>query len=503
MPTIKTIDPVTRLEGHLKIEVTVDLVNGVQQVVDARATGTLFRGFENMLINRHPWDAQHVTQRICGVCPVSHATAAVLAADAAAKVTAPTNGRIMRNLILAANFIQSHILHFYHLAALDYVDGPAMPPWQPSWAADKRLPAATNTALVNHYVAALAMRRKAHEMGAVFGGRMPDPPVFIAGGVTAPLTAAMVTKYRSYLTELTTFVNSTYAPDVQALGAAYSDYGAIGRGYGNLLAYGVFPQDAAGTNLTLKRGYILNGNVAGKQTLDPNQITEHVTSSWYQAIDGPKPPRAGSTHAQYPKTGAYSWLKAPRYGSNPMEVGALARMTMTDGKNRGVSVLARHIARADETVLLAQAIPTWLNQLAPGQPTIVNAPVPATGEGVGLTEAPRGALGHWTMVGGSKLSAYQIVTPTCWNASPRDGIGQRGPIEQALIGTPVNNLDEPIEVLRVIHSFDPCLSCAVHVARPEEGARIFAVPHVHGEDESPAVTHCHGDEHDHTHDHTH
>jgi hydrogenase large subunit len=173
MATVKVIDPVTRLEGHLKIEVTVDAVGGTQKVVDARATGTLLRGFESILINRHPWDAQHFTQRICGVCPVSHGMAAVLAADAASGVTPPANARIMRNLVLGSNFIQSHILHFYHLAVQDFVNGPDMPPWQPSWKADKRIDNSTTQTLVSHYVTALDMRRKAHEMGArVHPGRI-------------------------------------------------------------------------------------------------------------------------------------------------------------------------------------------------------------------------------------------------------------------------------------------------------------------------------------------
>ena len=502
MATITTIDPVTRLEGHLKVEVTVDLVNGAQQVVSAKASGTLFRGFENLLVNRHPWDAQHITQRICGVCPVAHGMAAVEAQDQAYGLTVPNNGRIMRNLVLAANFIQSHILHFYHLAAQDFVDGPNMPPWQPSYSVDKRFTAAENTRLVNNYVKALEMRRKAHEMGAIFGGRMPSPPTLIPGGVTASLTAAAITKYRTYATELTTFINSTYLPDVQFLAGRYPDYAQIGKGYGNLIAYGCFPQNQAGNIRLLRRGIVLNG--AAPAAMNVNSITEQVTYSWYQAADGGKNPLSGATHAQFPKTGAYSWLKAPRYGGAPMEAGALARMTVTDGKKRGVSVLARHAARAEEAQLIANALPTWLGQLAVGQPSLVQpTAIPATAQGIGLTEAPRGAIGHWVKIAGGKISQYQIVTPTCWNASPRDNAGKLGPIEAALVGTPVQDVSQPVEVLRVIHSFDPCLSCAVHVSRPNEGVRIFAVPHVHGEEESCDVAHGHSHDHDHDHDHGH
>ena len=254
MSTKIFIDPVTRLEGHLKIEVTVNEVKGQQQVVDARATGTLFRGFEQMLVGRDPRDAQHITQRICGVCPVPHGMASVMAQDAAFRVTPPANARIMRNLVLGANFVQSHILHFYHLTALDYIDGPAMPPWQPSWKADKRITGRRPTTLVNHYVTAIDMTRKAHEMGALFGGRMPDPAAYIAGGFTTTPRADRISKYKAYLNELIPFIQNVYLPDVAALRAAYSDYDSIGRGYGNLLAFGVFDLDSDGESKLLKRG---------------------------------------------------------------------------------------------------------------------------------------------------------------------------------------------------------------------------------------------------------
>ena len=256
MSTKIFIDPVTRLEGHLKIAVTVNEVNGQQQVVDARASGNLFRGFEQLLVGRDPKDAQHLTQRICGVCPVPHGMASVMAQDAAFQVTAPTNARIMRNLVLGANFVQSHILHFYHLTALDYIDGPAMAPWQPSWKADKRITGAAATDLVNHYVAAIDMTRKAHEMGALFGGRMPDPAAYIAGGFTTTPRADRISKYKAYLNELLPFIQNVYLPDVAALRSVYSDYNTIGRGYGNLLSFGVFDLNSSGSSRLLQPGPI-------------------------------------------------------------------------------------------------------------------------------------------------------------------------------------------------------------------------------------------------------
>lgn len=498
MATVSVIDPVTRLEGHLKIEVTIDTVGSVQQVVDARATGTLFRGFESILINRDPTDAQHITQRICGVCPVAHGLAAVLALDSAANVTIPNNARIMRNLVLGANFVQSHILHFYHLTAPDYIDGPNMPPWQPSWKADKRLDAATTGSLVGHYVTALDMRRKAHEMGALFGGRMPHPPAYVNGGFSGTVRADRVSKFKAYLSELIPFITNIYLPDVEYLSTVYGDYTLLGGGHGNLLAYGVFDLNSTGTSKLLKRGRRVKGKAV--QIADVKNITEEVIYSWYDNSTNKLHPEVGSTVPVYPKNRkAYSWLKAPRYLALPYETGALARMIVNGDYTGGVSVMDRHWARAKETLKIAQAMQSWISQLVVGGPVYTQPTLPVAATAVGLTEAPRGAIGHWVEIANSKISRYQIITPTCWNASPRDGIGRRGPIEEALIGTPVKNIDEPVEVLRVIHSFDPCLSCAVHVMRPAEDAKIFAIGHYHGEDE--IYTHDHGDGNAHTHHH--
>jgi hydrogenase large subunit len=503
MPSTIKIDPVTRLEGHLKIEVTVDGVAGAQKVVDAKATGTLFRGFEAILKNRNPLDAPDITQRICGVCPVSHGLAASMTLENAAGVTAPDNARIMRNLVLGSNFVQSHILHFYHLAVQDFVSGPDMPPWQPNWAADKRFDAATSGVLVSHYVQALEMRRKAHEMGALFGGRLPHPPAFVPGGFTTTPRPERITKFRAYLAELIAFINNVYLPDVAALANAYADYYSIGRGHGNLLAYGVFDLDGAGQSKLLRRGRILGGT-GSALAVDPKAITESVTYSWYSDTTDNLSPSSGVTQPVYPKGGAYSWLKAPRYGGTsrrkgkritvtpgaPYETGPLARMWVNGEYTRGISVMDRHASRAQETLKVAHAMDVWATQLGSG-PVYQQYVTPTSASGFGLTEAPRGALGHWVDISNGKIGNYQVLTPTCWNASPRDSAGVPGPIEQALVGTPVANLDEPVEVLRVVHSFDPCLSCAVHVMRPAEGSKIFALGHYHGEDEVHEHTHSH------------
>ncbi len=491
-----TLDPVSRVEGHLKVEVVVDTVSGTQQVVDARASGTMFRGIEKILVNRNPLDAPDITQRICGVCPVSHAMASTNALETAAKATIPDNARVMRNLVLGANFLQSHILHFYVLCLLDFIDGPNMPPWKPAWASDKRIPASSSSELVGHYVSALDIRRKCHEMGALLGGRLPHPVSFVAGGFTTTPRPERITLFKQYLNEITTFINNVYLTDVNTVALAYKDYFSIGAGHKNLLAYGVFDLDAAGNTKLLRRGRAVNGATT-VNTVDTNSITENVTYSWYSDQVNNLNPASGDTVPLDPagKPSAYSWLKAPRYGAlssrttrrsrsgatsvpAPYEVGPLARMWINGDYQKGISVLDRHFARANEALKIATAMSNWISQISPSGPVYQQYAVPTSGTGIGWTEAARGALGHWVSISGGKTARYQIVTPTCWNASPKDQNGQRGPIEQALIGTPVTNIGEPVEVVRVIHSFDPCLSCAVHVMRPAQGARIFALGHV-------------------------
>ena len=470
MATRIAIDPVTRIEGHLKVEVTADYVGGRQQVVEARATGTLFRGFESVLRGRDPFDAPDITARICGVCPTPHNQAAVAALDAAMGLQAPENARLLRNLVLAADFLHSHVLHFYQLAALDFMAPPSMAPWQPAWDADIRFDTATSQVLVNHYVAALDVRRKAHEMGAVFGGRLPHTAAFIGGGFTGMPTAERIRQYRSYATEILAFVRDVYAADVEAVARTYSEYFHLGTGPRNLLAFGVFEEDAPGTLHLLRRGRVDTGSSA-LQPVDLRAITEDVASSWYSDLSGLNP-ASGSTTASYPKADAYSWLKSPRYSGKVYEVGPLARMTVNGDYPGGVSVMDRHQARAAEALKIAAALQGWLNQLEPSGPVFADGRMPGRASGVGLTEAPRGALGHWLGVSDGAIARYQVVTPTCWNASPRDARGVPGALEQALAGTPVSDTAQPIEVLRVIHSFDPCLSCAVHVMRPGRTATV-------------------------------
>jgi len=415
-------------------------------------------------------------------------------------VTPPANGRIMRNLVLGANFIMSHILHFYHLAALDYINTDGLlggiidkGPWQPHYVAPDMVTGDTAAALVGHYVQALAMRRKAHQMGAIFGGKLPCAPTFVPGGCTAVPTTASIAAFRTLLSGepgisddlgLRGFIDNTYIPDVLTVAGAFPAYFGIGAGCGNLLAYGVFDLDNSDQNKLLYRGRYTDGSVAG---VEPTEINEDVKYSRYDDADSGLNPADGITEPDTEKTSAYSWLKAPRYQGTVHEAGPLARMAVNylsgDATTIGLiesvlganpdisvlfSVLGRHAARVLEAKLVADAMDGWLNELVPGQTSYEEVSIPRQAKvGIGLTEAPRGALGHWiTTTSRGKIDRYQVITPTNWNASPKDDNGQPGPIEQALIGTKVEDNPIEVEILRIVHSFDPCLACSVHMVRP-------------------------------------
>ena len=448
MTTTITLDPATRVEGHLKIK--IEVADG--KVQTAFSSGTMFRGFESLVVGKDPRDASHITQRVCGVCPISHGIASCLAVEAASDHQLPPNARLVRNLIQGANFIESHIFHFYHLSLLSYIEGPPKAPWTPSYRTDLRLSPIDNQRMVDSYLKALTARRETSEMAAVLAGKFPHAATLECGGVSGAVSADAITKFGHYLDEVQAFIDDVYLEDVDLLAKTYGDYLQIGRGYGNLLAFGALDG-------LFRGGRVVDGESA-VQAVEPTAIIEHKTSSWYDGTAGN--PAEGSMQPNADKATAYSWIQAPRYDNAPYECGPLARMWVNGEYRSGVSVMDRHRARALEASKIAKETRTWLSQIDPAAPFYTACVVPSSGSGTGLTEAPRGALGHWIRLEAGLVAAYQIVTPTCWNCSPRDDRGLAGPLEKALEGTPVANPAEPVEVLRVVQSYDPCLACAVH-----------------------------------------
>jgi len=500
-----TVDPLTRIEGHLKIKVEVE--NGI--VVDAFSAGEMFRGWEIILKGRSPLDAPAITQRICGVCPQVHGTASVLCLDDALGVNPPANGRVIRNLMLGANFIQSHILHFYHLSALDFVDITAIlsysgadpkllqiknwvqadldsgeasagAPFLPRYEGDYIEDHETNIQSIANYVKALEIRRKAQEMLCIWGGKMPHVQTLFPGGVSVRPTVDKIAAFKSRLAELQSFTDNVYIPNVLAVAKAYPDWFGIGGGVGNFMSYGGFRLDNENKEVLMAPGIYIEGKLAD---FDSGKITEHVKYSKFSS-GSVLHPSEGETVPDARKSGAYSWIKSPRYNNKVVEVGPLARTfiaylkdsnsdlrSMVDsvladlgaGPEALISTLGRHAARALECKIVADNMQKWADELIPGETVHSEFDIPSSSAGMGLTAGPRGELGHWINIENKKIANYQAVVPTTWNGGPRDDNGNMGPFEQALIGTPVADPENPIEIGRVIRSFDPCLACAIHI----------------------------------------
>jgi len=560
------VDPITRIEGHLRIEAVIDENN---TIVDAYSSSTMFRGIETILKGRDPRDCGLMTMRICGVCTGTHYQRSIEAVEDAFNINIPKNARLVRNLIQGALYVHDHTVHFYHLHALDFVDIVSATTANPElavkeaekWAnvagvvpfiADAanfkaiqdrvikfvkegrlgifgngywgnphyKLTPEQNLIGVAHYLKALDLQRDMAKMHAIFGGKNPHPQSIVVGGVTCVQDIqdpARIGLYKQLLEEAAEFVKRAYLPDVYMAGTMYAAEatdakatykGASGTGGGLLsyMSYGDFRLDDTGfykSKLLFPSGVVLDGDITKAYELDQDKIAEDVTHAWYE---GTKPlhPYEGETIPKYTgfKKGAdgyaylktdekYSWIKSPTYDGKKVEVGPLARMVVGYVKGderikkyvdnflkRGnlpitvlFSTIGRTAARAIETELMCDVMMEWIDELG------VNAlggdlstwtkfdfdEVSVNAKGMGLAEAPRGALGHWVSIEEGKVKNYQAVVPSTWNAGPRDAKGQLGAYEASLIGTKVANPDQPLELLRTIHSFDPCIACAVHV----------------------------------------
>jgi hydrogenase large subunit len=551
------IDPVTRIEGHLRIEAEVD----GNQVSDAWSSGTMFRGIELVLRGRDPREAWIWAQRICGVCTTVHALASVRAVEDALGVAIPENARIVRNIIAGTQNVQDHIIHFYHLHALDWVDvlsalkadpaktsqlAQSISDWPKSSAVyfkaiqDRvktlvasrqlslfgggdwghpayHLPPEANLMAVAHYIEALEVQREFIRIQAVLGGKNPHPQTYLMGGMAtsmdgnepdATINPERITLLNQIVANAQTFVRQVYLPDVVAIAGFYPDWFTYGAGIGNYMTYGDYSGDSTVNEggFSFPRGILLGRDLATVLPLDPRNVTEYVARSWCDYPEGNqigKHPAQGVTAPRYtgPKPPyeflktdeKYSWLKSPRYNDKPMEVGPLARTLVAyasgDQQVRHLvdstlaklnqpasalfSTLGRVAARALEAEIVVSRLSAWVAQLddnmAHGDVRLHNGEKwnpnswPKSSQGFGFHEAPRGSLGHWVEIEDKRIVNYQVIAPTTWNAGPRDAQGQRGPYEAALLKTPIADPERPLEILRTVHSFDPCLACAVHV----------------------------------------
>ena len=555
------IDPVTRIEGHLRVEIEVK--DGM--VADAFSSGTMVRGLEIILRGRDPRDAWAFAERTCGVCTTVHALASVRSVEDALGIVIPPNAELVRNLMFCAQYMQDHVVHFYHLHALDWVDivsalkadpnktseiAKSISSWpksSPKYFAEvqkrignfvasgqlgifskgywghpaMKLPPEVNLIGVTHYLEALEWQKEIVKVHTIFGGKNPHPNYLVGGAPCSinideanAINAERLAYVGKLLDEARTFVEQVYIPDLLAVASFYTDWASIGGGLSNYLCYGDLPKNGFGdpTKFKFPRGAILGRDLSKVYEVDghdPRQVQESIAHSWYKYSDGDgaaRHPWEGETEFNYtgPKPpydqlnveGKYSWLKTPRWNGHAMEVGPLARMLVGYASGRadikevvdstlkklGVpvtalfSTLGRTAARGLETILVAQWAQEFYGDLLAniknGDTRMFNgekwepATWPAKARGVGLTEAPRGALAHWIVIEDQKIANYQLVVPSTWNASPRDSKGQRSAYEASLIGTPIADPEKPLEVLRTIHSFDPCLACAVHLYDP-------------------------------------
>ena len=546
------VDPITRIEGHLRIEAEIE--GGF--IKDAWSSATMFRGIEKILRGRDPRDAWFWTQRFCGVCTTVHSIASIRAVEDALKIKIPPNAQLIRNIIMGIQNVQDHVIHFYHLHALDWVDitsglkadpvktaalAASVSDWPNNSATyfkgvqDKvaafvasgrlgpfanaywghpayKLPPEANLMATAHYLEALEWQKDVIKIHAILGSKNPHPQSFLVGGMSIPidpdsqnaLNADKLIEIKRLLKKAQQFVEKVYIPDLLAIASFYKEWAGIGGGIGNYLSYGEFPD--ANCNLWFPSGALLNKDLSNVIPVDQGKIAEYVDHSWFENSAGAGKglhPFEGETEVNYtgPKPpyknldtdAKYSFVKSPRYEEKSMEVGPLARILVAYASGHketkaavdmvlgklGVgapalfSTLGRTAARGIDALLIAQQTPKWLDELigniSKGDYRIHNnenwdpSTWPVEAKGYGFHEAPRGALGHWIRIKDQKILNYQAVVPSTWNASPRDAKGQRGAYEAALVGTPVADQNKPLEILRTIHSFDPCLACAVHV----------------------------------------
>ncbi|WP_146549799.1 nickel-dependent hydrogenase large subunit [Rummeliibacillus suwonensis] len=461
------INPLTRISGFMEIDVTIDQ----NQVVDAKTKGNLFRGFEQMLVGRSPFDAVYFTQRICGICSAAHSMASSHALEDALNIEPMEQGNYLRDIIHCCEFLQNHIRHFYQYTVPDFVKIEQNSLFQTDHD-DFRLPKNMNDRISQHYFDSLKFSRLAHQMLAVLGGKAPHNHGVFIGGITTQATAEKVVHIDSILVRIARFIDEKMIPDVYDIAHFYEDYFRMGGGYGNLLTYGAFNHYKELGTLYVDPLVSTMGSV---ETFDESKIQEKIDYAYFKSITNSNQPNEEVTEPDMDKEKAYSWVKAPRYKGLPFEVGPLARLILSGAYNNGISAMDRTIARVLETKKITEIMKILLQQLIPGVNVQKKYELPASSSGRGLLDTTRGALGHWLKIRDKKISFYQIITPSTWDFSTRDDQGYRGTAEEALIGTPIQNPDKPAEIGRILRSFDPCMSCATHVYSPGKQVKTIKV----------------------------
>lgn len=540
--TRSVIDPITRIEGHLRVE--MEVTNG--KVSDAWVSGGCFRGMEMVVENRTPEDAAQIVQRICGVCPVSHAHSSAIAAEKAYGIKISNNARIIRNILEGAQFLHSHILWFYNLAALDYVnplnalkadaadaydlaqaagtstnsdfvalkerlsnfaDNGQLSIFSGNWfdaedGTGYKLPPELDLICTAHYLEALQMQAKASQVSAIIGGKMPHVMTLIPGGTAFVPTDQKLDDLKYLVDEIYNWVEATMIPDTLAIAPYYIDALNWGKGCGRYVAWGVFENES----MELKDRYLPMGVIDDKLNLSDVKeelITEYMGHSWYRGEETYTSPYfvTEPEFTSYDVNDRYTWVKCPAYDGKPYEAGGLSRILAAYKRNVpfiveqvdgllealgapgqiGVaqSTLGRTAVRQIETLYITGLMKDWVAELCEavksGDSEYFREPATITGSGTGFWEAPRGALYHSEEVKDGKITGYQIIIPTTWNLAPKNANGESGPMEQALIGNPVGDIEKPINALRTVHSFDPCTACAVHITEPATGKSFETV----------------------------
>lgn len=453
MSTI-TINPLTRISGFLEIKVKIEN----NKAVDAESSGLLFRGFEKMLQGRAPLDAVYFTQRICGICSTAHSMASSLALENALDVVPNENDRMLRDFMHGCEFVQNHIRHFYLYTIPDFATGPPLEPVYNNNYSDYRLPKNINDRIANNYISAIKYSRLAHTALAELGAKAPHCHGIFVGGITINLDSYNLIKVKSIVHEIKDFVGNNMLEDVYTISEYYKDYFNMGKGYGNLLSYGVYDKYYEPSLRYVDPGVCINDTF---YNFNPRRITESIYNSWYKESIGINGKIDIEPDLQ--KNEAYTFVKAPRYDGYPLEVGPLARMILSNNYSNKVSAMDRTIARVLEAKKILEIMEQLLARIELQRTAQKQYEIPDEAYGAGLIDTTRGSLGHWLHIKDKKIDRYNIITPSVWNCSPTDKEGIKGVIEQAIIGTEIQDLKQPVEIGRIVRSFDPCISCATHV----------------------------------------